>query len=203
MTQRLTQGIKLSLPLGETYADLPLVSLHRVRGRIHTLGTSQGVKNDLIEQLVNQNSIYREDTGRKWNCITAGGLDTAVYDLEANLKKSVNVGLVSVEDTLTRPDYQLLKEVLMQKVEQQYFTVKSWFAHNVDILEYDTNGSIPWPIVQRLRRQLGVWVVERTNPFDISIADVIDDVATEAGINPKKYDDAREIWDALKRVKRT
>jgi len=202
MSQSLYQRWSLVLPLGETYADLPLVSLHRVRSRIHSLEASKGVKGNLIKQLINQNRIYREDTGRKWNCITAGGLDTAVNDLETDLKRSVNLGLVSVRDTIPASDYQALREVLMDQVDSQYFTIKKWFNENADELEYDTHGDIPWPIVQRLRRQLGVWSTERINPFGISIADVIDDVATESGIDPTKYKDAKEIWDALKGIRR-
>ncbi len=202
MSQSLVQRCHLSLPLGETYGDLPLISLHRVKSRIHTLKTSPCLRNTLVKYLVEQNKAYREDTQRKWNCITANGLDAAVDSLEEELKKTVGLALLPLQDTVSKDDYSKLETSLYQGVDQNYTIVKQWFGDRVDELAYNTDGNIPWPIVQRLRKQLGVWVAERVNPFGTPISDVIDSVAIEEGLNPNNYDDALDIWNALKKVKR-
>ena len=72
--------------------------------------------------------------------------------------------------------------------------IKRWFEVNYEVLQYSMNGKIPWVVVQRLRRNLGLWIRGQLNVFVQDIEELVLEVAAESKVNT---DDAEEAWLAL------
>jgi len=197
MYQRQSLVQMLVIPC-EVSGELALFSLHRIRHRIPTMKVHDKVKDKLIAELVKENSKYRKETKKNWFCITPYGLDTSVDRTEDYLVGQVNLGLATLDDPKVRQAFQ---NVMTRQAENQVGVIKGWFSDNYDALLYDMNGKIPFPIVRKMREKLAQWAIEKTNPFQQSLTDLIEESVVSLGLNPKSYESAEEMWKELKRYK--
>jgi hypothetical protein len=136
----------------------------------------------LIKSLLAQNEEYREETGNKWNCLTANHIVNCFDNIDEQVTEMVTLGAEGNE--------KLLK-VFISRKNAELRTIKKWFDDNGEVLVYNTDGKIPWPIVRQLQRGLKLWSYGSSNPFNTPIEELIIEVASNEGI---VTDDPKEAW---------
>jgi len=188
-----------SQALYETSGDLELLSLHRIKNRIPTMQVHDIVKRKLVTELIRENQEYQRVAKNKKMCITPNALDNAVYATGDFLAEQRNLGLATVDDLKQRSAFERL---MTKQIGVQTNVIKNWFSDNYDQLIYDMEAKIPWPIIVRMRAQLGRWALGETNPFNQPIEQLIEETASFVGLNPNNYDSSVEMWDALKKYNR-
>jgi hypothetical protein len=183
----------------DTSGEIELLSLHRIRsglaGRLPPMDVHPQIQRKLINELLRENKLYQEEHRCKRFCITPISLDVAVNHTQDYLKGIMNQGLATLDDESRR---EAFRRVMTQQVNAKTDTMKTWFYDNYDSLIYNTNSKIPYPIVIKMREQLGKWALEHTNPFHQPIGILIEDTIKGIGLNPKDYDSREEMWQVLK-----
>jgi hypothetical protein len=184
-------------PQYEDVGDLELLSLHRIRHRIKTLSAHPDVREKLVLELMRENRRYRETSGKQWYCITPNALDRAMTETRAHIEGITREGISAQDSERIKA---ALRKVLLGKIDEQDRTIRQWFVDNYDALIYNTQGNIPYPIIQRMRGHLSRWAVEQTNPFDQSIEELVEETVRYVGLDPELYRDHEEMWESLKSV---
>ncbi len=199
MNYGLYQGQRLELRMDlpyETIGELELLSLHRVKNRINSMGVHPQVRKRLIYEFVRENQDYRTKTGKKWSCITPDSLDGAVDKVNDYLIKQVKTGIATIEDTRIR---ELMDRKMSEQVDVQMGIIKQWFVDNYEDILYNMERKIPYIIVKRMRETLSMWALDNINPFGQSIEKLIEDTAESIGMNIKGYGSYENIWNDLKK----
>jgi flagellar biosynthesis/type III secretory pathway chaperone len=179
-----------------TSGDLELLSLHRIKNRIHSLDIESPLKSKLIGELIRENREYRRISKNKWNCITPISLDVAVDNTYNFLKDQVKLGVETIDDIQVK---SVLNKFLFNKAKEQNGNIKKWFSNNYDKILYDMNGKIPYPIIMQMRAQLSQWALGNTSVLYQPINDLIKNVAKSEGLNPDDYFSLEDVWEALKK----
>lgn len=192
LTCRLRPVLRQSV--GETIGDIPLLSLHRIKGMLkrQPMAVSSEVCALLQRHLVAQNQIYRADSGNDWNCLTSHNLDAAVEGVSQQLRQGNEI--VRGGSTENAVAMEKVFALLEARRSETLAVIRQWFVDHYDDLAYDMSGKIPWPIVQRLRRNLSVWVSGVANAFGADIEDAILEVAKAEGL---AEDSAEDAWEAM------
>jgi len=196
----LEQSLQLSqsLPLSLASGEIELFSLHRIKNRLPNLDLHPQVRQSLINNLMRENLEYRVQGQHNRYCITPFHLDTACDKVRDYLDESSSVGLAIMEES---PLKQKLAGYMHEKVKEQDSKIRNWFAANYDNLLYDTNGNIPWAVVQRLRAELQSWAVGNSSPLHVPMEEIVPQLIKEAGQDPEKYDSLEDMWTYLKSQK--
>lgn len=178
--------------LGETLGEIPLYSLHRIKNLIAREGIggfNAEILNEGIRALVRQNLIYRKESNNDWNCLTSENLLNAFADI----KKSLTGAIRGIDPQFVRlpneETFAVLRRLVTQR-EKIIGTFERWFSTNYERILYDTTGKIPWPIIQRLRVSLNLWITQRCNIFGTDIEEAIKSVAIEHGLKVTTAEDA-------------
>lgn len=192
MSQRIELRQEQSFtPFGDEAGDIPVYSLHRIRRRLdyRLMGISHSVTLRLVRHLLKANEKFVEETGKNWKCLSTKNFIEAMEGLEEELVDYIDrYESVPVE---YRKDALVLAAFLREKAQAEVDKIKSWFDKNYDDLRYNMEGKIPWPIVQRLRRDFSRWALGFANPFSMDIEEMIMEVAEEGQV---PAEDAQEAW---------
>lgn len=197
MSLGLSQSLELSLELslsqslGESSGDIPLYSLHKMQRLLRRTppSISPELLQVLMRSIIRENKGYKEESGNDWSCLTSTNLIDAITATELAIDETIsNINSIPSE----QKDFAfVVKELLTKKADETKTIIRTWFSDRTEQLEYDMNGQIPWPIVQRLRRGLSVWISGVVNPFQQSIEEMVLDTAKEQGIDA---DNAEDAW---------
>ena len=179
--------------LNNDYSDLP----EKLRPVIPTMDVHEEVKRGLCRNLIKNNTTYREESGKNWYCITLGYLDLSVEETKESIEEIAMKSLLTVDNPQLR---RVIKNKFSQAVGDQDKIMKTWFSRNYDDLLYKTDGTIPYPVVVRMRDKTSQWAIGNSNPFNQPIKEFIEEVARENGLNPDDYKSYEEIWKELKRI---
>lgn len=189
----LSQSLKLELTLflGETIGDIPVYSLHRIKNLLTKMpmSVSGEMKIILQRQLTEAKKTYKEESGNDWNCLTSHNLIQAIDGADQEAVGIIEKSLVGQPRECIEQVAELKKHFLKLK-DEQIAIIKKWFEENYDQLLYDMDGKIPWGVIQKLRRNLSVWIAGTGNLFYADIKDAIIDVARECGIETENVEDA-------------
>ncbi len=175
--------------------EIELISLHKVKHRIASLGVNNELKGYLVDQLLKENEAYRVQSKSQKYCLTPDGIDNATYNTRIFLEDQFSVVKHDFGDLEAMA---LFESSVLPAIETNVSIIKHWFADNYDNLFYDTNGSIPWPIVQRMRGEFVSWA-EGKSTFDTPIIEIIEEVATDKGYDTSNYDSYEDLWVELKK----
>jgi hypothetical protein len=180
--------------VGETSGEIPVYSLHRIK-RLMTqrpIGIHAHLAGVLIRHLSEQNQEYRIETGNDWYCLTSKNLVAAIDrvddDLEQMIAASVNFTKERAEEA------EELLATARQAAVGIIGLIKDWFYVNYDDLLYDMRGTIPWPIILRLRAGLSTWIHQKLSPFGQDIDDFVLEVAKEQDV---QTNDAEAAWEQM------
>ncbi len=192
LLQSLKHSLSLNQFIGERSGDIPVYSLHRIRTCVASspLPVSAEVQVMFLREVIIANNTYREESGNDWYCLTSINLVSALEGLEARLKEVNDLAL----ETLPKGVKDVVERVLTNARIKCIHDIRDWFEANYDDLLYNMKGSIPWPIVQRLRRSLRAWSFGIVDPFGQDIEDMVIEVAKEQGHH---CDDAESAWKAM------
>lgn len=191
------QSMRVSLVdmFGETAGDIPVYSLHRIKKvwKRSPPTITERVGGIFQRSLIAANEKYKADTGNDWNCLTSANL---VYAIELADERMGNIIAHAAAMPKEAPGRALAAQAGLEAVRAKAVgVVQEWFATNYDDLLYDMNGKIPWPIVLRMRKNLGAWIANAAgNPFERDIGDMVLDVAREAGY---AGDDPEGGWEFM------
>lgn len=191
-----SQVICLKQSIGETVGDIPLYSLHRIKGLLQreSPALSPELRRELERAIIRGNRRYQEESGnRRWSCLTSNNLVEAIGEFDAHIGVSIAQVETSVPDDQTATKQAIL-DCLRTKRAQTVETVKVWFDARSDRLLYDMSGKIPWAIVLRLRRSLSAWIAGAADVFKSDIEDTILEVAHEQGVHS---DDPEDAWERM------
>lgn len=179
---------------GETIGDIPMYSLHRIRKQMaRTPPTvSYPLQRLLIEKLLEANAEYKADSGNDWNCLTSNNLVSAIENTNSSLEATVE-GIGSIPKELAQHRAKL-QEKLHEARVRDVLLIQKWFETHFENLQYDMRGSVPWTVVQRLRRDLGFWIATKGNRFGSDIEETIIEIAEEVGIHT---DSAESAWELM------
>ena len=193
--QRLTQSLSLSQSLGETSGDIPVYSLHKIVRLLerNPLDISAELRAMLDRALVTANRTYRRESGNAWNCLTSSNLVAAIESVNSEVGR-LNALATSNLPAAYASRAAAISALLAKKRSECIALMKGWFEANYNDLLYDMSGKIPWAVVQKLRRSLGLWVVGATSPFVQDIGEMILEVAREKHVSADNPEDA---WEAL------
>ena len=187
------QSLKMSI--GETWGDIPVYSLHRIKNLLKKAGItlSADLQKQLVAKLFEANQKYRQDTGNKYNCLTSNNLVWAIEQIDAELTDLISA---MYNEAAKQNDQaaQQLKVVLTQKKNETIMVIQNWFNTNYERLIYDMGGHIPWPILKKLQQGLMLWKIGQVNPFNQGIDEMILETAAGQGIQTKNAEDA---WEAM------
>jgi hypothetical protein len=194
LRQNLTLQVSpvLRQQVGETSGDIPLYSLHRIKALLgkREMFVSKDLLVLLVQNLIAANQEYRSESGNRWNCLTSQNLVDAIETADREIAGAIDrIDDIPIEFAGTR---EKLFMKLHDAREQSVRTMQEWFETNFQDLLYSIDGKIPWPIVRRLQRNLGVWIATATNPFAENINDMVLSVAAEQGIRAGNAEDAWE-----------
>lgn len=185
----------LSMSFGETWGDIPVYSLHRIKNLLKRIGInlSAELQKQLVAKLFEANQKYRQDSGNKYNCLTSNNLVWAIEQVDAELTQVISImHSEAVQQNALAADQ--LKAVLTQKKIETITVIGDWFSTNYEKLIYDMGGHIPWPILQGLQQSLMIWKIGHINPFAQNIEQMIVETATGQGI---EADNAEDAWEAM------
>jgi|GEM_PF-1857772 len=195
LTQTTTLSQKLAQSFGETSGDIPVYSLHKIARLLRQKPVSVSTELQVIlkRSLIVANAGYKEASGNDWNCLTSNNLISAIEETETEVITITDSGIASIPKELIAYR-RAAKKLMDQKRGVSMTAIKEWFKNNYEALLYDMSGKVPWPVVQRLRRNLGLWILGTANPFDQGIEEMVCEVAAEAGL---PADDAEDAWEAM------
>ncbi len=192
LSQRLESRLeqRLSQSLGERSGDIPLFSLHRIRNMIRKkpIGIGNDLTNVFIQELLKQNQQYKVDSGNDWSCLTGLNFTDAVENVDETIASHIEAANNIPEEL--KQQLSLIFEKLEEKRLESIGKIKSWFEDNYEDLLYLKNKKIPWAVIQRLRRNLAVWSINSTNPFEENIGEMVLAVAEEQGVDAWSAEDA-------------
>jgi hypothetical protein len=190
----LRQRLALRECIGETSGDIPLYSLHRIRAllRKHPISVSEELRTLLMRNLIAANRGYKAESGNDWSCLTSRNLVDAIEVTDREITETID-RIYNIPK-----EFAVVKGKLFAKLHEgrkrSVRTMQQWFEANFQDLLYDMRGKIPWPIVLRLRRNLGAWIATAANPFNESIEDMILEVAAQEGVVAGSAEDA---WKSM------
>lgn len=192
-TLEFVQSLKISL--GETWGDIPVYSLHRIKNLLKKIGInlSADLEKQLVAKIFEANRKYREETGNNYNCLTSNNLTWAIEQVEAELTQVITDMYNEAAQQNVQAAEQL-KAVLNNKKDEAVRVIQNWFSTNYERLIYDMGGHIPWPILKGLQQSLMLWKIGHENPFNQNIEDMIVETAASQGINT---DNAEDAWKAM------
>lgn len=188
------QRLVLREQIGETSGDIPLYSLHRIKRllKMQPIRVSAELQTLLMRNLIAANQGYKEESGNDWSCLTSQNLVDAIDTTDHQIARNID----HIDDI--PKELAAAKEKLFAKFhearKESIRTIQQWFETNFDNLLYNMDGKIPWPVVLRLRRNLGVWIATATNPFGEYIEDMILGVANQNGV---AAEDAEDAWEKM------
>lgn len=192
MSQSFELSCSLAQFIGEGSGDIPIYSLHRLRRLVKTIPmpVSPELQTMFLRAAIEANTDYRAESGNDWYCLTSSYLVTALETLETRLR-DINDIAVSTQAKQLRP---LLEKALETARIKCIHSIRDWFETNYESLLYRTDGSVPWPVVMRLRKDLRAWSWGATDPFGQSIGDMVMEVAEEQGL---RCEDPESAWKAM------
>lgn len=182
-TQTITHQLTIEQSIGETIGDLPLFSLHRISRRLtkHPINLSEDFRDMVARRILRANQEYRERTGNNWNCITPNDLVEAIDGLKIDLEGVAAIGIT--QSGYQGPELKQLRDQMAASTTALVAATRLWFDLRYDDILYDSKGKIPWFIVQRLRRNLRIWVKGvMPDPFGQGINDFVLEAAKARGI---------------------
>ncbi len=181
---------------GECSGNVPIYSLHRIKNlnMKNPIRISEELNGILLRNLIRENAKYKKHSGNDWNCLTSNNLVEAVRNTSDYTQEMINTGFTNCPNEYVS-QVEKIKEELIHEEEKNMETIQKWFYENYDSLLYDTNGKIPLPIVKKLRRDLDMWIVEKTNPFQKDINEFVLNVAYN--YSGKEYDSPEEAWKSM------
>ncbi|MFC1663355.1 hypothetical protein ACFL04_04315 [Patescibacteria group bacterium] len=194
LRQSLKQDLRLSVAWGETSGDIPLFSLHRIKNRLKKVPIPEmnGQINDLlVKLLLRANHEYREETGNRWNCLTAHNLDSALEKLSEALADAANKIVARLDAPADSDLAAQVRAKLDEARQAEMTTIRRWFNRNFDFLRYDLAGKIPWTVIRKLQANLAIWAAGQSNPFSQGIEDMVLEVARNNDITT---DDPGQAW---------
>lgn len=186
--------VTLTLSFGETVGDIPLYSLHRIKALLwdESPNLSRELHTALVGAIIRGNRKYREDSGRRWACLTSNNLAGALDEFDQGLARTISK-VEAMPD-----DYPAIKRAVLNRLQAQrqatVDSVKRWFDERSERLLYDMRGKVPWSVVTRLRRDLGRWVAGAADPFKADIGDTVLEIARQEGIH---VDTAEDAWKRM------
>ncbi|MDP1728972.1 MAG: hypothetical protein Q8L27_02090 [archaeon] len=195
--QSLKQTIRLILPVS-FLGELELLSLHKIKNRIHGMKVHSSTNIKLSKELIKENREYQRLNKNRRYCITPNNLDNAIDATREYLVQQMNLGLSTVEDLNLRNNFE---RVMQNQIQGQNKIIRTWFADNYDQILYEQECKIPFPIVRQMRAKFAQWAIGITNPFCEPIEDLMDETAKSLGINSSSYESPEELWEALKDYK--
>jgi len=195
LSHSLGHSQSLSQSFGETSGDIPVYSLHKIKRQLRScpMEIAPQLQEMLVRRLVAANAVYREESGNNWNCLTSNNLIEAIAATEAEVLE-INELAVTTLQPHSKNVQDKATALLTQYRNESLTVIKRWFEVNYEVLQYSMNGKIPWVVVQRLRRNLGLWIRGQLNVFVQDIEELVLEVAAESKVNT---DDAEEAWLAL------
>lgn len=193
---QISMRVSLADMFGETAGDIPVYSLHRIK-RVLAMNPPKSISPKivgiLIRSVIAANEKYRTDTGNDWYCLTSANLVHAIGLLDARL--GVIIGAADAMPSEAPKRAAAAQAALESQRARAVRIVQEWFETNYDDLLYDMDGKIPWPIVLRMRRNLGAWIGNAAaEPFGQDIGDMVLDVARAEGYGG---DDAEGAWEFM------
>jgi hypothetical protein len=189
------QEMKLAHFIGETSGDIPIFSLHKIVRQLsrRPIPVSAEIVSMLKRGIIASNKEYREDTGLKWNCLPANYLIECLLSIDKQVSDLNETALGTLPKDMVA--HRLAFKKLFEKKRAECQSgMRTWFDSNYDRLFYDMSGSVPWAVVQRLRRNLSIWALGVSNPFEQNVNEMILEVAKE---NNLSTDDPVDAWEAL------
>jgi len=192
-THTLSQSLRQLV--GETSGDIPVYSLHKIAGLMkrNKIEISAELEVMLKRAIITANREYKTASGNDWSCLTSNNLVDALESIETEVAR-INTGAIATMPKEQARQAQLIGAFLTKERARCMAVIKAWFEKNYDALLYDMSGKIPWAIVQRLRRNLGMWIVGSASPFTQDIEEMVLEVASEQSIT---VDDAEEAWKEM------
>jgi hypothetical protein len=157
------------------------------------ISISPELTNMLKRAIIAANRQYKEDSGNDWSCLTSNNLVDVLESVEHQVAEINATGIATLPKEHAG-QAKVVASFLNKKRSECMATIKNWFETNYEALLYDMSGKIPWAIVQRLRRNLGMWIVGSTSPFTQDIEEMVLEVAAEQSIHT---DDAEEAWQEM------
>ena len=190
----LQQHLVLREQIGETSGDIPLYSLHRIKGLLkkQPIRVSKELQILLMRNLIAANQMYKAESGNDWSCITSQTLVAAIDAPDRQIAETID-RINDIPREFAAAKGKILAK-LHEAGKQSIQTMQQWFEVNFQDLLYDMDGKIPWLIVLQLRRNLGIWITTTTNPFGEDIEDMILGVATQNGV---VAEDAEDAWEKM------
>ncbi len=200
LAQRQSLGLTHSLTLPfETVGDLELLSLHRIKNRIDTLEVHPSTRRSLAVALIRENLDYRVQNNHNRYCVTLNHVDSAVDSTAEFLNQESEKGLATLKE---EPQlYSRVSDYMKGLTQKQVSKMKGWFSDNYDVLQYDTQSSIPYPLVLKMRQSLNDWARGEQSAMSQGIGDALEDLLKEKGLDPSSYKSDVEMWEALKQFK--
>lgn len=199
LSHRLEMGMSLRVSLadmfGETAGDIPVYSLHRIKTmlRKRPLGMSRNTVGILERKLIAANEEYRADSGNDWYCLTSANLASAIEAVDSRLREIIAGAAAMPREAPKRS--AAAQETLERQREIAVGAIKAWFEKNYEDLLYNMSGKIPWPIVLRMRKNLGTWIGNAAaDPFGQDIGDMVLEVARTEGFTG---DDPEAGWEFM------
>jgi len=190
----LRQDLVLREWIGETSGEIPVYSLHRIRGLLkrQPIPIDAQISRLLMGNLIAANLDYKLESGNDWSCLTSNNLVDAIEATDQAITETINL-IDDIPRELAGAKEKILGQLHAAR-QRTIRTIQTWFEVNFQELLYDMNGKIPWPIVLRLRRNLGIWIATAANPFKEDIEEMILGVAGETGIAAV---DAEDAWQGM------
>ena len=168
MSMQLRIGIDMKPALaqmfGETSGQIPAYSLHKIKNLMEKspIGLHANLEAVLVQHLFLQNRIYREQSGNSWNCLTSNNLIDAIEGVSAELEEVVVLTMKNLPKEQVKNDEAILG-MFRDGAAKQVRLIQNWFYSNYDELHYTMDGKIPWAVVQRLQKGLGVWIYQKVS----------------------------------------
>jgi hypothetical protein len=190
----LSTRLTLRQTLGETFGDIPVYSLHRIKNQMqkHPIGINENLTRMLVRNLLLANKEYKEETDNDWNCLTSNNLINAFEWMNKDVSETIEGIMNCPQEHKER--MLIIKEKFQKEWDGKFEVIKQWFWNHYEDLLYNTASKIPWSIIQRLRSGLSLWISKQGNIFDLDIEEMIMKIAEESG---KKCDNAEKAWKAL------
>jgi hypothetical protein len=193
LTQEISLVQALAQCFGETSGDIPVYSLHRIARLMakRPIDISAQMETILKRQLITANKTYKAESGNDWNCLTSGNLVSAIEGVDRQVKE-ITTGANAIPHEFA-PHSAAIRKLFNGQRAQCIAAIKQWFETNYDDLLYKMDGKIPWAVIQRLRKNLGMWIAGAANPFRQSIDEMVFEVAESQGIYAQTAEDAWEL----------
>ncbi|PJA87206.1 MAG: hypothetical protein CO141_00720 [Candidatus Moranbacteria bacterium CG_4_9_14_3_um_filter_42_9] len=192
----LRQAQSLRASFGEAFGDIPVYSLHRIKNLLQKcpIGISKELNEMLIRNILRANQEYKTDSENDWNCLISNNLVDVFERMDEDVSDVIQ-GVMNCPQEL-QGAMEAIRTRFQKEWDQNFGMIKQWFLVHYDELLYVTDKKIPWPIIQRLRSGLGLWIAKQGNIFEMDINQAVIEVAKETGAG-ESFQNFEEAWKAM------